>query len=595
MRSQLRYVTALVITAWLLGGCVVRSGVPTEKATTDFLPVYRSFFSGKDTYEKFYQRAGSVHSIPQKVAGAIVPHHLLVGSAFARFFAAMRSQQPSTVVIIGPNHFEVGKGSIVTADGRYDTPYGQAHIDEELSQSLLQSPLLALDRAPFVREHSISAEVAFIKKTWPHATIVPIILKSDVTQEQATELGKLLATKLTNDALVLASVDFSHYLPELAADFHDQTSEAAITTFDLGRVMKLEIDSPASIVSLLTYLRERGAEKIVYREHTNSASFTGHPEFPETTSHFFLAFASGARSQETAISALFMGDAIFGRTIEDRFTKDRGTMLDALAGTEDRFLYGSDISFLNLEGPITQQKPTRKTPISFAFHRSIALPLLKRLRVNIVSIANNHALDAGQQGIDDTLEALKDLSIGVVGSPSQPCFRTTIADATLSLCGFDDTNRRMDEAAAMKILQEERRNVDRLIVSIHWGIEGRSQHTPRQTEIARHCIDAGADAVIGHHPHVVQPMEVYKGVPIFYSLGNLLFDQEDPTLSSGLAVGLVFRAKETMVYLFPLQTTHGAPRLFDWKERQVFSAEYLAFLDRYRDQKLEGTLIIPRE
>lgn len=595
MRCTFRHMTAILFFTTLLSGCGPKTAYIEEKKSTDFLPVYSSFFTGKSTYEKFYERAGRVDPLSEHVVGAIVPHHLIVGTEFARFYEKLRNQTPSTIVIIGPNHFEKGRGLILTADGRYDTPYGPVKIDPKIQQVLRKSSLIAFDREPFVREHSISAEVAFIAKTWPNATIVPIILKSSVTQAQSEELGKLLADKLPKNSLVLASVDFSHYLPELVADFHDQMSEAAIRSFDMKRVMKLEIDSPASIVTLLTFLRARGAENIVYRKHTNSASFTGHPEFQETTSHFFLAFAKGKPTHEMTISAFFMGDAIFGRKIEQRFKKDRLKMLDELAGTEDRFLYGSDISMLNLEGPITKEKPTKKAPITFAFNESVALPLLKRLKVNIVNIANNHSMDAGQQGIDDTLAALKTLHIDVIGHPSNPCLRTTIDEATVSLCGFDNTNERMDEAAAMNLVQEERKNVDRIIVSIHWGIEGNSEITYRQSEIARNFMDAGADAVIGHHPHVVQPLEVYKGAPIFYSLGNMLFDQEDPTLSSGLAVGLVFREKETLAYLYPLHTVNGRPKQFADSERRYFFSKYLQFLKIFSEEMLEGKLVIPRE
>ena len=77
-------------------------------------------------------------------------------------------------------------------------------------------------------QHASIEEVAFIAKTWPKATIVPIILKSKVTRSESEKLGLLLAQKLPENTLVLASVDFSHYLPELAADFHDETSEEVI-------------------------------------------------------------------------------------------------------------------------------------------------------------------------------------------------------------------------------------------------------------------------------------------------------------------------------------------------------------------------------
>ncbi len=593
MTLSVRPLVATLLLTLLQSGCVVAPVGSDSKTDTDFLPVYQSFFTGKSTYDQFYEKAGTVTPLSQKIEGAIVPHHLLVGTAFARFYQKLQGQTPSTVVIIGPNHFEKGRGAILTADGRYDTPYGSVQIDAALQQSLLKSSLLTLDREPFIREHSISAEVAFVAKTWPKAMIVPIILKSKVTKGESEKLGSLLAQTLPENALVLASVDFSHYLPEIAADFHDQTSESAIRSFDMGRVMRLEIDSPASIVTLLTYLRERGAQKIVYQEHTNSASFTGHPDFPETTSHFFLAFGRGKEDRTIGISTFFMGDAIFGRGIEERFKKEGKGLLNALARNEDRFLYGSDLNILNLEGPITNLATTKKAPVTFAFKGNVALPLLKRLHVNALHVANNHWMDSGEAGANDTLGILDQLHIDAIGHPT-PCIRKIIDHATIGICGFDDTNERMGEKEALRLIQSERAAVDRLIVSLHWGKEGHSQPTQRQQDIAHAFIDVGADAIIGHHPHIVQPLEIYHNAPILYSLGNLLFDQADSALSSGLAVGLVFHDSETLLYLYPLHTVSGESRLFDADERGKFFTSYLKFLAAFKSTSLEGKLVIAR-
>lgn len=288
-----------------------------------------------------------------------------------------------------------------------------------------------------------------------------------------------------------------------------------------------------------------------------------------------------------------MGDAIFGRGVEKIFMNKRTKLLDALAGEEDRFFRGSDMSILNLEGPITEEESTAKAPITFAFDPHVALPLLKRFGVTAVNRANNHLADAGTRGADDTTDALSTLKIASIGYP-EPCIEKIIDDQTVAICGFDDTNERMDETEAIAITIEKQRTVDRLIISLHWGVEGRTQPTDRQRRIAHAFIDAGADAIIGHHPHVVEPMEIYKNTPILYSLGNVLFDQADPSLSSGLALGLVFKDAATLVYLYPLHTTQGVPRLFNFSERTVFFEKYLEKLSEYKDISLDGKMIIPR-
>ena len=88
-----------------------------------------------------------------------------------------------------------------------------------------------------------------------------------------------------------------------------------------------------------------------------------------------------------------------------------------------------------------------------------------------------------------------------------------------------------------------REQVDLLAVSLHWGIEDSFKITPEQVEFARKLIDDGADVILGHHPHQFQGMEVYKGKPIFYSLGNFLFDQNDPENMESFIVDMKFKGR----------------------------------------------------
>ena len=86
---------------------------------------------------------------------------------------------------------------------------------------------------------------------------------------------------------------------------------------------------------------------------------------------------------------------------------------------------------------------------------------------------------------------------------------------------------------------------------IHWGFEYDTKPSSRQREIAHKLVDSGADVVIGHHPHVVQPIEIYKGKAIFYSLGNFIFDQNTKETKRGFGVGTVYRDGRMEYYLFP--------------------------------------------
>lgn len=166
-------------------------------------------------------------------------------------------------------------------------------------------------------------------------------------------------------------------------------------------------------------------------------------------------------------------------------------------------------------------------------------------RFTMISLANNHALDAGRKGLLDTLNALDRYGIRYVGAGRN--FFSAYAMKTIEIKGrkigflaFTDLiNKRGGrptmtkpgvallkgkEKFALELIRTAAAKADLLVVSVHWGIEGTTRPSWRQKQWARKFIEAGADMVIGHHPHRVQPVEVYKGKIIAYSLGNFVFD-----------------------------------------------------------------------
>jgi len=105
-----------------------------------------------------------------------------------------------------------------------------------------------------------------------------------------------------------------------------------------------------------------------------------------------------------------------------------------------------------------------------------------------------------------------------------------------------------------------RGQVDRVVVEFHWGIPYEREPLPEDREKARLAVDCGADVVVGHHPHVIQPMEVYRGRPIFYSVGNFTFGSGN-SLAEGLMVGFRFEEEETEVQVYPLYVKNRDPRV----------------------------------
>lgn len=252
------------------------------------------------------------------------------------------------------------------------------------------------------------------------------------------------------------------------------------------------------------------------------------------------------------------------------------------------YLKSGDIVFGNLESPITPG-PEVKTG-STTFHANPGVENgLKDSGFNILSLANNHFPDYGTKGIKDSLKYLDEAGIKHVGSGMNEV--QAYAPAYLEINGlsfdfftYNDTDvvppsygaasnhsgtAFMDIPKMTKAVKEAKIDSRFVIVSMHSGTEYTTKPNKRQITFARAAIDAGAEMVIGHHPHVVQEAEIYKGKYIFYSLGNFIFDQ---MWSQETREGLILKVKfnefgvEKIEYQPILIDDYSQPRLLVGEE-----------------------------
>ncbi len=200
--------------------------------------------------------------------------------------------------------------------------------------------------------------------------------------------------------------------------------------------------------------------------------------------------------------------------------------------------------------------------------------------IDIVSTANNHARDCGGYGIEYTLDWLEQHGIAAAGTGRSE--ETAHAGAVIERNGvkfgflgytYDQSNGNhndIDDRVAVLDLKRMREDVaallkraDVAIVSMHAGIEYAPRPNQQQTAFARAAIDAGARVVVGHHPHVVQPWERYGNGVIFYSLGNLVFDQfQRKETQRGLLAEAVFAGRALIkVDVLPVNIVRTVPRL----------------------------------
>lgn len=247
-------------------------------------------------------------------------------------------------------------------------------------------------------------------------------------------------------------------------------------------------------------------------------------------------------------------------------------------------LAASDITFVNLESPFSDEGPYHENGLIFhAPPKTIAG--LKLAGVNIASTANNHARDCGAHGIDFTLFWLRTNGIEPLGSAESEAkvhsgvvlIRHGVRFGFLGYT-FDQSNGNwkekdprigmIDPEAVRRDVADLKKRADVVIVSMHNGIEYKPKPSPGQIAFAHAAIDAGAKLVIGHHPHVIQPSELYRGGIIFYSLGNFIFDQyQREETQHGEVVQISFLGSDVLnTHVIPVRITSTGPELENEKQ-----------------------------
>ncbi|MSR70747.1 CapA family protein [Candidatus Kaiserbacteria bacterium] len=260
---------------------------------------------------------------------------------------------------------------------------------------------------------------------------------------------------------------------------------------------------------------------------------------------------------EPPVRVLFVGDLMLDRNVA-RSAEERGAL--SLFSSSTRALFAdADVRVGNLEGTITNNHSIARRDNSilrFTFDPTLSATVLTSLNFQALSLANNHALDFADAGYMSTRSALQGLGINPFGHPLNTggMLSASVESQGHDLCfvGYHslfspDTAPVVDEIAAL------RPGCWRLVVFAHWGDEYQGHSNTQQQEAARAFVDAGADLVVGAHPHVVQEVEVYRGKAIFYSLGNYMFDQNFSwEVTHSLAVRADFYADRTHFTLMPL-------------------------------------------
>ncbi|MRR08262.1 MAG: CapA family protein, partial [Deltaproteobacteria bacterium] len=249
-----------------------------------------------------------------------------------------------------------------------------------------------------------------------------------------------------------------------------------------------------------------------------------------------FALSSSSAQTDSTIVLRFAGDCLLAGHYETEAGQNGG-----FAFEEFDLFKTDDVSLVNLECPITTRGTRREKPYTFRMRPSYTRAL-KEAGIDIVNLANNHVFDYGSEGIFDTFSYLDSIGIRHIGAgrtllEARRPVVVSLKGRRIGFLGYysgGEAPNATDSTAGVRKrtlasieqdirLVRERDSADYVVVSFHWGDEKAESPDSGQIWFARQTVRAGADAVIGHHTHVLSGIERYRNGVIVYSLGNFVF------------------------------------------------------------------------
>ena len=305
------------------------------------------------------------------------------------------------------------------------------------------------------------------------------------------------------------------------------------------------------------------------------------------------AFISCNNTREETLSVCFAGDLLLDRGVREQIAL-RGT--ETLFGNTDTLLQSCDFAIANLECPVTRLR----TPLNkqFIFRGEPQwLQAVANAGITHLTMANNHFNDQGRTGADSTAFYIRKYGMIPAGygkNPCEACKPVILTKNKQKIAIFSNVQVPLENwfnlpgksNACQQDIDALCREIQKfseafpgcpVIATLHWGIEYQAIPAIQQQKNAHALIDAGADAVIGHHPHVVQSIEIYRKKPVFYSLGNFIFDNQHPEAKKGIIVKIVFKGLHYNIIVYPFNIKQCSPYFMNEKECEKFYAKIFPY------------------
>ena len=308
---------------------------------------------------------------------------------------------------------------------------------------------------------------------------------------------------------------------------------------------------------------------------------------------FTLMIFSDLKIRKKNLKILVAGDAMFNWGFrESRARLGEFKPVEGLV----RLFEEADLRLVNLETPVSDSNITMDVDKSYVFNAKVEdLSLLKKIKVDVLFLANNHSMDYGKKGFEDTIknlqaekflhsgmgahltEAFQSLEIQIRSNPISINSVSEIGEARLFATESRAGIAGLNLPRLKKIAAEKKDSIH--LLGVHWGVEYSPEPTKKQIKQAKELIDSGFSAVIGHHPHIPQGIEKYKDGIIIYSLGNFLFGSKNQYLNHNLTVMLHYEnQKLIIVEIIPIfgkfQNSDHILRELNYREAEEFLLEF---------------------
>lgn len=270
---------------------------------------------------------------------------------------------------------------------------------------------------------------------------------------------------------------------------------------------------------------------------------------------------------QSEVTMVFSGDILLSSYVLNNYKNSgiNGVISQDLLGE----MQSADLTMVNEEFPFSN-RGTQAQDKQYTFRIDPSyVKIFQEMGIDVVTLANNHALDYGTEALSDTFQTLDGAGIPYVGAgdSKERAAQPYIAEMGGKTFGFLAASRVIpevswnidnqqpgmlctyDSAQLCEAIRKAKENCDYVVVYVHWGIERENMPQDYQRQLGQAYIDAGADLIIGAHPHVLQGIEYYNGKPIVYSLGNYIFNQSiEKTMLLKVTVST---ENETILQLIP--------------------------------------------